>query len=305
MEVGNVMANKKIVIVAAMTGGTQQDREGAKVPTTPKEIAEEAYKCYQAGATAIHIHARDENKVATGDVKVFQEIITRIRDKCDILIQTTNGIGSRHDPVTGAIIRPTEAERLALLKLKPGQDLFSIAGGSWDFYHPGVPNQNQFSFLNTVEFLKKIVPAVHAVGSSIEFEITQVSFFDRLRRLADEGVFDPNGGRYWLNYCFGFGGMPSTARAFAFALDEGQRAFPTAKWQVTATDKSMFRMNTMGLLQDCDIVRVGFEDNIYLPNGEPAQHNHQQVEAMVRIAREFGREAATVAEARQVFGLKQ
>jgi len=121
--------------------------------------------------------------------------------------------------------------------------------------------------------------------------------------LADEGVFDANGRRYWLNYCFGFGGMQPTVRAFSFAIDEGQRMFSNASWQVTASDKSMFRMNTIGLMEGCNIVRIGFEDNIYLPDGRPAQHNHHQVEAMVRIGREFGRRPATVAEAKKIYGL--
>ena len=191
--------HKKFAIVAAITGGTQQDREGAKVPTTPQEIADEAYACFQAGASLVHIHARDEKKEATGDRHIFEDIIRRIRDRCDILIQTTNGIGSRLDPVTREIIRPTEEARLGMLKLEPKPDVYSIAGGSWDFYHPGVPDQNQFSFLNRTEFLRKKVPEVQALGSSIEFEIVQVSFLDRLVRLAKEGVFDPDGPGYWLD----------------------------------------------------------------------------------------------------------
>ena len=62
-------------------------------------------------------------------------------------------------------------------------------------------------------------------------------------------------------------------------------------------------MTTMGVLTGCDIVRIGFEDNIYLPNGRAARTNGDLVAAMARIAREHGREPATVAEARQVFRL--
>ena len=298
-----MLPGNKVIITVALNGGMQQDREGAVVPKQPAEIGEAAARCYEAGASMVHVHARDPQGKNTGDAAIYGEIIRQIRARSPILIQTTNGIGSRHDPLTGAIIRPTEEERLALLHLEPRQDLFSIAGGSWDFFHPGVPDQNQFSFLNPTEFLRKKIPAVHAAGSSIEFEIVQVSFLDRLKRLADEGVFNINENRYWLNYCFGFGGMEPTPRAFAFALDEGRRIFPNAKWQVTASDRSMFPINTMALLEGCDIVRVGFEDNIYLPNGKAAAHNHNQVEAMVRISREFGREPATVAEARKIYGL--
>ena len=62
-------------------------------------------------------------------------------------------------------------------------------------------------------------------------------------------------------------------------------------------------MNTVGVSMGCDIVRVGFEDNIYLPDGNPAKQNYQLVEAMAQIAEKFGREPATVAEARQVFNV--
>lgn len=186
------MQKKKLVILAAVTGGSQQDRDGAKVPCTPAEIADEALRCYKAGASVVHIHAHDEKgrKQPTGDLNVFKDIINRIRDKCDILIQTTNGIGSRRDPVTGKIIRPTEEERLGVLTIEPRQDLYSIAGGSWDFYHPGVPGKNEFSFANSTEFLRKYIPGVMATGGALEFEITEASALTKLRRLADEGVFN-------------------------------------------------------------------------------------------------------------------
>jgi 3-keto-5-aminohexanoate cleavage enzyme len=296
------MHQQPVVILAAITGGTQKDREGAKVPTTPEEIADEAYRCWQAGAAVVHIHARDEQKQPTGDLAIFSDIIRRIRAKCDILIQTTNGIGSRRD-AAGKLMRPTEAERMALLTVQPKQDLFSIAGGSWDFYHPGVPDKNIFSFMNSEDFLRRTIPAVMATGGALEFEIVEPSHLEKLRRLADEGVFDAATSRYWLDYCFGFGGMPCSTRAFAYALDEGRRVFPQARWEVTGTDRGQFPMTTLGVLNGADIVRVGFEDNIYLPNGRPARTNADLVEAMARIASEHGREPATVEEARRVFRL--
>jgi 3-keto-5-aminohexanoate cleavage enzyme len=296
------VVSKKIVILAALTGGTQVDRDGAKVPTTPQEIADAAYACYREGASVVHIHARDEQNQPTGDLKVFSEIISRIREKCDVLIQTTNGIGSRRD-AGGNLLRPTEEERMALLTIEPRQDLFSIGGGSWDFFHPGVPNQNRFSFVNSEDFLRKTIPTVMKTGGALEFEITEPSFLQKFRRLGDEGVFNPTKDRFWLDYCFGFGGMPANVRAFSYVVDEGQRLFPGARWQVLATHTDQFAMNTIGLLSGCDIVRVGFEDNLHLPDGRVAKHNDELVVAMARIAQLHGRDPATVAEARQVFGL--
>jgi len=293
---------KKLVILAAITGGSQQDRDGAKVPCTPQEIADEAFRCYQAGASVVHVHARDKDKQPTGDISMFKEIITRIRDKCDMLIQTTNGIGSKKDPVTGQIVRPTEDDRLGVLRLEPKQDLFSIAGGSWDFYHPGVPGKNEFSFANSTEFLQKYVPAALKRGA-LEFEITESSALYKLRRLADEGMFDSQKDRYWFDLCLGFGGMPATPRALVQTVDEMGRLFPGAPWQICATHTDQFPLSTMALLMDCDIVRVGFEDNIHLPDGSVARHNGELCEAIAKIGQTFGREPASVADARQVFGL--
>lgn len=298
------MNGKKLVILAAVNGGAQQDRDGAHVPITPAEIAEAAYDCWKAGASVVHIHARAADKGPTSDIKVFSEIIKRIRDKCDILIQTTNGFGVRRDPSTGEYIWPTDAERLALHSVEPKQDLFSIATGSWDFYHPEGGYDGTVSYVNSEHLLQENIKAVLKRGASLEFEITEVSQIHKLSRYADEGVFDRNTKNLWLDYCLGFGAMVPTVRTLAMATEDGQRLFPDWKWEVLATGRDQFPMNTVGVLMGCDIVRVGFEDNIYLPNGNPGHYNYQLVEAMADIAQRFGREPATVQEARAVFSLK-
>jgi 3-keto-5-aminohexanoate cleavage enzyme len=88
-------------------------------------------------------------------------------------------------------------------------------------------------------------------------------------------------------------------------MEEGKRLFPQAKWETNATGRDQFPMNALGAALGCDIVRVGFEDNVILPNGKPARHNFEMVEAMVRIATDHGREIATVEEARQMLGVAQ
>lgn len=294
---------KKLVILAAVNGGAQQDRDGAHVPITPSEIAEAAYDCYKAGASVVHIHARGIDKKPTTDIKVFSEIIKRIRDKCEILIQTTNGFGVRFDPKTGQVIWPTDEERLALHSVEPKQDLFSIAAGSWDFYHPEGGYSGTVVYVNSEHLLQENIKAVLKKGASLEFEITEVSQIYKIDRYAKEGVFDRNTKNLWLDYVLGFGAQPSTVRTLAMAVEDGQRLFPHWKSEVLATGYDQFPMNTVGVVMGCDIVRVGFEDNIYLPNGNPAQHNYQLVEAMADISQRFGREPATVADARQVFAI--
>ncbi len=278
------MAQKKLVILAAVNGGAQLDRDGAKVPITPAEIAEAAHECYKAGASVVHVHARAADKGPTGDVKVFADIIKRIRDKCDILIQTTNGFGVRRDAGTGEYIWPKDEERLALHSVEPRQDLFSIATGSWDFYHPEGGYPGTVTYVNSEHLLKENIRAVLKRKASLEFEITEVSQIHKLSRFADEGVFDRGTENLWLDYCMGFGAMVPTARTLALAAEDGQRMFPHWRWEVLATGRDQFPMNTIGVAMGCDIVRVGFEDNIYLPDGRPAQRNDQLVDAMAKIA---------------------
>lgn len=294
---------KNLVILAAVNGGAQLDRDGAHVPISPAEIAEAAHECHKAGASVVHVHARAPDGQPTTDVAVFSEIIRRIREKCDILIQTTNGFGVRRDPKSGEYVWPDDAERLALHHVEPRQDLFSIAAGSWDFYHPEGGYRGTVSYVNSERLLKENIKAVLSRGAALEFEITEVSQIHKLDRYAREGVFDRNTRNLWLDYCLGFGAMVPTARTLALAMEDGQRMFPHWKSEVLATGQDQFPMNTIGVLMGCDIVRVGFEDNIYLPNGRPAQHNYQLVEAMADIAQKFGREPASVSEARVVFNV--
>ena len=81
----------KVIITVAVNGGMQQSRDGAFVPTQPVEIAEAAARCHDAGASVVHVHARDAEGRNAGDPEIYAEIIRQIRSRSPILIQTTNG----------------------------------------------------------------------------------------------------------------------------------------------------------------------------------------------------------------------
>jgi 3-keto-5-aminohexanoate cleavage enzyme len=86
-----------------------------------------------------------------------------------------------------------------------------------------------------------------------------------------------------------------------FNIDEGLRLFPRAIWGVTATGRDMFKIATLGLSLGCDLVRVGLEDSIHLPDGSVARDNTEMVRAAVQIAAIYGLKPATVEEARARF----
>lgn len=297
------MSKKKLIVLVAPTGN-QIEREGVHLPTSPEDIAEEAYRCYQAGASVVHIHARDpQTKKATGDKAIFGDIVKRIKERCDVLVQTTTSLGLKMDPVTKQWVWHSNEDRMGLYSIEPRQDLLSCPIGSWEFIHPEGGQPNATTSVNGFDFLRKNIRAIVESNLPWEMEIAEVGFLHNAARLADEGVFDRNRGNFWVDFIMGFGGQPSTPRQLVYMADEAQRLFPNIRWEVNATGHDQFPMNTLGAAMGCDIVRVGFEDSVYLPNGKPAKHNFEVVEAMVRIAKDVGREIATVEEARQMLGV--
>ncbi|HEU4625229.1 MAG TPA: 3-keto-5-aminohexanoate cleavage protein [Steroidobacteraceae bacterium] len=296
-----MLPGNKVIITCAVNGGMQQDREGAVIPKQPDEIGEAAARCYAAGASVIHVHARGPDGKNTGDPNVYAEIIRQIRKRSPILIQTTNGIGVRRDPATGQFLWPTDTERLGLLNLNPQQDLFGIAAGSADFYNPEGGYPEETPYVNSPALLRRTIAAVYAKGSALEYEVIEASTLHRLLRYANEGLFDRDRDNVWLLHGGGFGSTPPIARNVLFSIDEGLRLFPRAIWGVTATGRDMFRIVTLGLSLGCDLVRVGFEDGIHLPDGSVARDNSDMVRAAVRIAAMYGMKPATVEEARARF----
>ena len=298
-----MLPGNKVMITVALNGGMQQDREGAVVPKQPDEIGEAAARCWEAGASVVHVHARGPDGKNSGDRAIYAEIIRQIRARSPILIQTTNGIGVRRDPATGQFIWPSDSERLGLLEIEPQQDLFGIAGGSADFHNPDGGYPEETPYVNSPQLLRRTIEAVYAKGSALEYEIVEASSLHRLMRYAEEGLFDRHRENIWLLHGGGFGATPPVARNVIFNIDEGLRMFPQAIWGVTATGRDMFRMVTLGLAMGCDLVRVGFEDGIHLPDGTVARDNAEMVAAAARIAAFYGLTPASVEEARARFGI--
>ena len=293
---------KPLVVVVAINGGMQRSRDGTHVPISPDEIADEAERCRAAGAAVVHFHARDAAGAPSSDPSLYAEIMAAVRAGTDVLLQTTNGAGVRRDPATGHLVWPSDDERLALLHLDPPADVFCVGGGTVDMYHPAGGYPDEVPYVNSAGYVKSAIQEVYARGSTIELEIIVPAIADRLARFADEGVFDRYEPYVWLQHA---GGMGSAAnpRSLVFSVREAQRLFPNAIWGAIAVGETMFRLGTLAISLDADVVRVGFEDGLLLPDGSPARRNHEQVDAIVRIAGVFGRQPATPAQARELLGL--
>ncbi len=299
------MGKKKIIILVAVNG-SQSTELGSHIPLSPEDIAKETAKCAGAGASIVHIHARDpKTGLASADPAVFSEIIRQIRRETDILVQTTTGIGQQRDPVTGEVKWPSAEQRLGLLGIEPAQDMVTVPLGSWDFIHPAGNQPDSRIYLNPPDFIKANIERMKKSKFTWEMEIGEVGFLYNALRLSEQGVFDRNDPSFWLDYLLGYGAMPANARQLMFISEEGKRLFPQARWEVNATGLNMFPMNTIGVGLGCDIVRVGFEDNIFLPDGHQAKHNYELVEAMASIIRYMGQEVANTKDAREIMRVKK
>jgi 3-keto-5-aminohexanoate cleavage enzyme len=306
------MAKKLIIQVAPFGSNTLHEntpnlpnlgKRTPYLPITPEEVAEEAYRSYNAGATLCHIHARDKvHMLATPDIKVWGEVVARIREKCPIVIEAGGGIGAWVDTKTWQIIAASEEQKLALLDIKPEPDMLTLNMGTFDM---SIGKYGFSTFSNTPPFQRKIIEGIKKKGWGMELEIWDISHLYNTMALCEEGLFDKNE-VFHIDYPLGVaGGQPATAKQLMYIAEEGKRMFPNSKWQALGIGKDEFPMITMAMLLGADSVRVGLEDNIYISHGELAKSNAELVEKAVRIARELDFEIATVEEARELLHLKK
>jgi 3-keto-5-aminohexanoate cleavage enzyme len=289
---------EKIIILVAPVGSQMSPEILPYLPITPEEIAEQALMCYQAGASVVHVHARDEKtKKVTTDIKVFNEIVKRIREKCDMLIQVTGAMGSWLDPVTHQWVRPSDEQRMTLLDIDPKPDMMPTAMATRDFGVSAI-------FLNTPDYLRKVIPRIIERKLGWEMEISDTRTLYKALLLAEEGVFDKDM-PVLLNYVMGTprGNQPALPRQLLHVSDEGKRLFPQSRWEVTICDNNHWPIIILAISLGCHVIRVGLEDHFYLPNGEMVKHNLPLVETAIRIAKDLGREIATVEEAKEILSL--
>jgi 3-keto-5-aminohexanoate cleavage enzyme len=276
-----ISAMEKLIITAAITGSRITREITPHIPLTPEEIVQSAHECWQAGAAIVHIHVRDpDTGLATQDVEIFKQVMKPLREKTDlILCLTTSGIPGRN--------LPTE-ERLAPVDLKP--ELASFDAGSI--------NLGGTVFINSPEFLDRAAEKMRQKGVKPEIEIFDLGMIITSQRMRDQGKFDEP-----LHFQFVLGtpwGAPATPKSF---LHLYEHIPDNSTWSIIGIGKGHLPMSMMALAMGGHI-RVGLEDNIYYSRGVLAETNAQFVDRIVRISREYGREIATPAEARDILSIK-
>jgi len=293
-------SDEKVIVTVAPIGSVTAPWRAPYLPLLPEDFVKEAVKCYEKGASLVHIHTRDpDTNLSTPDIEAYNYLVRRIKEECDIITEIGGGMGPYLDS-DGSLKLPSLEQRLKILEITPKPDLVTANLGTFDFGAEGV----SMPFLNPPDFNKELVTGAIDRGIGLEFEIYDTSHLYNAKYLAEE-VPEISKNPPHSSYVFGIrGGQPATPKQMMSIVEEGKHLFPTAGWQPVAIGRSCFPMQTLGLILGSDSVRVGMEDVLHLSKGVLAKSNAELVEKIIRIAKELGREIASVDEAREMLNLK-
>lgn len=268
---------QKLIITAAMVGAETTRTTQPNLPVTPDEIAQAAFACYQAGASIIHLHVRNDDGTPTQSRERYRQTIAKIQERCDVIVQVSTG---------GAVGMPVE-ERLQPVELKP--EMATLTCGTVNF--------GKDVFMNSPGDLIAFAEALKQNGVRPEFEIFDAGMIENALHLHALGLVEPP---FHFDFVLGVpGALPATPKNLLFL----QESIPSgASWCVAGIGRHQLPMAVLAVTLGGH-VRVGFEDNVYYRKGELATSNAQLVARIVRIASELDRAVATPAEARAMLGI--
>ena len=279
----------KVVITAALTGVAANRDQCEWIPYTPQEIAEEALACYNAGASVVHIHARENDGGPSWRVEVFREILEETRKRCPIIINFS----------TGGVFVERDARIAHIRELKPQIAALNMGTMNYAKYSP---KRKSFVFNvvfhNPFEDIMFFLDTMNKNGIKPECECFDLGHLESIFPLMDMGLLT----NFQVSLVMGVvGGMAATARNLAHVAS----LVPLGvAWEVIGISQDQWLLIATALALGGNI-RVGLEDNFYLSPGEMARGNGPLVEKAVRMTRDIGREPATVEEARAILKVRE
>ncbi len=266
-----------LMITVAGVGAEISKQEQPALPITPEELAEDARRCAEAGASIYHLHVRDVAGAPTMEVESYRAAQEAIRSASDLVVQFSSG---------GAVTDDEEA-RIAPLALVP--EMATLTTGSVNF--------GDEVFLNPAPLVARFYARMRELGIVPEFEIFEAGMIANAVALVGE-----RGDEHHRHFDFVLGvpgGMPAWPETIHFLASHLPAG---ASWSATGIGRS-HREVSLSAIEGGGHVRTGFEDVRYLGPGEPASSNAQLIERVAGWARERGREVAAPGQARRLLGL--
>jgi 3-keto-5-aminohexanoate cleavage enzyme len=272
---------EKLIITAAICGAEVTKEHNPNIPYTIDEIGNEAESAYQAGASIIHLHVRDDKGTPTQDSERFRQNIEEIKKRCpDVIIQ----------PSTGGALGMSNEERLQPIYLDPPPEIATLDCGTMNFGGDDI-------FINTENTIIYFAEEMNRLGIKYELECFDKGMVDMVLRLHKMGYIKKP---LHFNFVLGvIGGISATPRDLNFLIESIPKE---STYTVCAIGKHEFPMVSLSI-EKGGHARVGFEDNVYLSKGILAKSNGELVEKVVQIANEFDRVIASPNEARKILNI--
>ena len=273
-----------LIINAALTGMVPRKRHTPHVPVSVEEIIEQGVRCVRAGASILHLHARDPEENPTWKASVYARIIEGIRKECPLAILCVTTSGREHNEFE---------KRSEVLELdgsaKP--DMASLTLGSLNF--PDKPS------INTPEMIMKLASRMQEKGIKQELEIFDTGMINTAKYLCRKGLLSPP---HYFNILLG--SIYSTQAGMTDLTYLVQLLPPNELWAGGGIGIFQLVVNVASIVMGGH-VRVGIEDNIWFDYAKTRLATNEEMILRIRgIAREFGRELATPLEARTRLGLE-
>jgi uncharacterized protein (DUF849 family) len=278
------------------------------LPVTPNEIAESAIAAAEAGASILHLHARDpETGQPTQDPSVFEQFLPRIKQSTNSVINITTG-GSPHMSVAERM-RPATTFKPEVASLNMGSmnfglypmlDRFPEFTHEWERQH--LENSRDLVFKNTFKDIEAILNIGNENGTRFEFECYDISHLYNLAHFVDRRLAK---GPLFIQSVFGLlGGIGAHPEDLMHMKRTADRLFGDQYlWSILGAGKNQIPLAAMGAAQGAN-VRVGLEDSLWIGPGKLAQTNADQVTKIRQVLEGLSLEVATPDEAREILDLK-
>jgi 3-keto-5-aminohexanoate cleavage enzyme len=273
---------RPVVITVAITGSVPRKKDNPALPVTPSEQIESTHEAFEAGATIVHIHVRNPDESSSSDPKLFQQVQEGINKHCPgMIVQFSTG-GRGRD----------QAARGSALYLKP--EMASLSTGSVNF--PTIVYENSPALVWDLAGRMK----EHDIRP--EIEIFDLSHIHAAKRLIDEGLMNS---RPHVQFVMGVkNAMPADEHLLDILLAELKRVIPEATWTAAGIGRFQNEVMRWVLERGADGVRTGLEDNIRVTKDRLASGNAELVKIAADLCAKYDARPATVAEARQLLGIR-
>ncbi len=298
---------KKTIISCAVTGSLHTPTMSDALPVTPEQIGTSALEAAKAGASILHLHARNpQNGAPSGAVEHYEAYLTTLAEGTDAVLNITTG---------GSPTMTVEERLQAALRFRP--EMCSLNMGSlnfalhkladrypsWkeDWEEPYLRGSESNIFRNTFTDIREISALLRPHGTRFEHECYDVGHIYNLKHCLDDGHFD---GPVFLQFVMGvMGGIGADIENLVFLKKTADKLLGDYEFSVVAAGAQQMKLAAVAA-QLGGHVRVGLEDSLYISRGKLARSNAQQVEKIREILTLQGNEIASPDEAREILDLK-